>query len=200
MAVLNAFRSGESEVTLSELARRTGLPKPTVHRLIAELVDRGYLERGRQGLRLGHLLFTLGSRAPLQRHLRRIVLPYLESLHEATRGSAQLSMPDGVNVTHLDSVCAPRPTAAAVSRDKHRSLCDSAAARVLSEPGLPYVILTDHQSTIAVSAPILDPLDHAMAAITVISAIRRPQPLATARQVRRAAADISRQLRPLAHG
>ncbi|GAB3955253.1 IclR family transcriptional regulator [Streptomyces sparsus] len=131
LALLDSFRSGESEVTLSELARRTGLPKPTVHRLIKELVERGFLERGNRGVRLGHCLFTLGSRAPLHQQLRRIALPRLEGLHAATRGSAYLSMPDGTGVVHLDSIRVPMPAGNVPWHDEHHLVLSRAASRAI---------------------------------------------------------------------
>ena len=33
------------EVTLTELVNRTGLPMPTIHRLMRTLVDRGYVRQ-----------------------------------------------------------------------------------------------------------------------------------------------------------
>ena len=58
LAILDAFSPERPELTLSELAARTGLTLPTLHRRAAELVEWGALERTqsshyRIGLRLG---------------------------------------------------------------------------------------------------------------------------------------------------
>ncbi|MFD0266199.1 IclR family transcriptional regulator [Streptomyces sp. NPDC127106] len=103
LAILNCFRPGESELALSELARRADLPKPTAHRLIAELVDAGMLERGDRGLRLGLSLFTLGTRVPRQRLLSELAHPHLKRMHDLTRQSVFLFLPNG-----LDPVLAGR--------------------------------------------------------------------------------------------
>ena len=47
LGLLDAFSHDGSAHSLSELARRAGLPLSTAHRLVAELVRWGGLERGR---------------------------------------------------------------------------------------------------------------------------------------------------------
>ena len=37
LTLLTAFRPGDAELTLAELHRPTGIAKPTIHRLLAEL-------------------------------------------------------------------------------------------------------------------------------------------------------------------
>lgn len=96
LAILNCFRPGESELALSELARRADLPKPTAHRLIAELVEEGMLERGERGLRLGLGLFALGTRVPRQRVLGDLAQPHLRRMYDLTRQNVFLFCPDGL--------------------------------------------------------------------------------------------------------
>ena len=64
LTLLTAFRPGDAELTLAELARRTGLPKPTAHRMLAELAEWNVVERTPHGIRLGMRLFELGQLAP----------------------------------------------------------------------------------------------------------------------------------------
>src|SRR5213594_3425505 len=45
LVVLDAFGPGELTLPVAELVRRVGLPKSTVHRLVADLVAHGLLER-----------------------------------------------------------------------------------------------------------------------------------------------------------
>ena len=61
-AVLAAFDDQRLSVSLGDLARRTGLPKGSLHRLCAQLVQQGAIERTAHGYRLGFRLFELGSR------------------------------------------------------------------------------------------------------------------------------------------
>ncbi|MEU8778405.1 helix-turn-helix domain-containing protein [Streptomyces sp. NPDC048606] len=94
LSILRCFRPGEPELQLSEIARRADIPKATAHRIIAELVEEGMLERGERGLRLGVALFTLGTRVPRQLKLRDLAFPYAEQLHHVTRGSAFIFISD----------------------------------------------------------------------------------------------------------
>jgi DNA-binding IclR family transcriptional regulator len=92
-AILNAFVPGESRLTLSEISRRAGLPLPTAHRLIGELVRHGGLEREDQRTyRIGVRLWELGSLAPIRGGLRELAMPYMEDLYEATHENIQLAV------------------------------------------------------------------------------------------------------------
>ncbi|MCI9886863.1 helix-turn-helix domain-containing protein [Micrococcales bacterium 31B] len=44
--MLGVFDAQHASLTLSEIARRSGLPLATCHRLVAELVTWGALQRG----------------------------------------------------------------------------------------------------------------------------------------------------------
>jgi DNA-binding IclR family transcriptional regulator len=104
MALLTAFRPGEEELTLAELARRAGIPKPTAHRLLAELATWNVVERTAGGHRLGMRLFELGQLAPLQRGLREAAAPFLADLFEATHETVHLAVPDGVDVVYVQKL------------------------------------------------------------------------------------------------
>jgi DNA-binding IclR family transcriptional regulator len=102
--ILDCFSSGTSEYRLAELSLRTGLPKPTVHRLAAELVALGWLERIGPHYRLGAKLFELGSLVPHRRDLRETALPFLQDLFEATRETVHLGVRDGAQVVYLERI------------------------------------------------------------------------------------------------
>jgi DNA-binding IclR family transcriptional regulator len=92
LRLLDAFGATDVELSLSELAARTGLPKATAYRLLHELVGWGGLERTDRGYRLGMSLFMLGQRVPRHRELREAALPYLEDLYEATHENVHLAV------------------------------------------------------------------------------------------------------------
>lgn len=107
-ALLHAFGAGEDEVPLATLAARTGLPKPTVHRLLGQLADLGLVERGDcGGYRLGLTLFELGQRVPYRR-LREQALPYLEEMYEATHENVHLAVVEGTDSLFLDKLTGHR--------------------------------------------------------------------------------------------
>jgi DNA-binding IclR family transcriptional regulator len=108
LLLLGAFGATDVELTLAQLSARTGLPKPTAHRLVAELVAWGGLERTERGYRLGMKLFVLGQRVPRQRSLREAALPYLEDLYEATHENVHLTVFDSTDTLFLEKVTGRR--------------------------------------------------------------------------------------------
>lgn len=104
MTLLAAFRPADTELSLAELTRRTGIPKPTVHRLIAELATWDVVERTSTGVRLGMRLFEFGTLAPRQRGLREKAAPFLADLFEATHETVHLAVPDGVEVVYVQKI------------------------------------------------------------------------------------------------
>ena len=90
-------------LTLTELAERAGLPLPTAHRLVGELVAWGALTRTRTGeYVVGRRLWDLGLLAPAQTGLRELASPYLHDLYGATLATVHLAVRDGTEVLYLD--------------------------------------------------------------------------------------------------
>jgi IclR family transcriptional regulator, acetate operon repressor len=107
VAVLGAFKGEENAVGPAELARRVGLPKSTVHRIVAALVAEGLLERHAAQVRLSVRLFEIGQRVPRQRVLRDAARPYMHDLLEATRQTVHLAILEGSQVVYVDILAAP---------------------------------------------------------------------------------------------
>src|SRR5688500_16140203 len=59
IGILDAVKESGGSVSITDLATRTGLPKSTVSRLVAELTGQRYLERTDDGVTLGLRLFEL---------------------------------------------------------------------------------------------------------------------------------------------
>lgn len=112
-ALLDAFAVTDVGVPVAELARRTGLPRSTTHRLVDQLVAVGLLERDGSVVSLGLRLFELGQLVPQQRKVRSAVSPYLHDLCAATRHTANVAIVDGPDMIYLDRVpwrgAAPMP-------------------------------------------------------------------------------------------
>ncbi|MGW4488715.1 IclR family transcriptional regulator [Amycolatopsis sp. NPDC004368] len=100
-AILRSFDASSSVLGVSELARRSGLPKATVHRLVQELVECELLERDGHRYRLGGWLYELGQRAPVHRSLRVVAAPSLDDLAHVTQETVLLVVPgrDGMLFT-----------------------------------------------------------------------------------------------------
>lgn len=110
-AILNEFALGSMTLSVSELARRTGLAKSTTSRITRELVEYGYLERVGTELAIGIRLFELGEHATRPRDLKRIAVPRLEQLRRSTGHTVHLAVLEDLEVVYVDilpSRTAPR--------------------------------------------------------------------------------------------
>jgi DNA-binding IclR family transcriptional regulator len=105
-AMLHAFRRSSHPMTLTELARRSGIPVATAYRLSRELMAEGALERNEDGtLQIGVGLWELGSAAPRQRGLRRAARPVMQSLAGHTRMVVHMAV-----ANHHEAVCVEKIT------------------------------------------------------------------------------------------
>lgn len=102
VSLLLAVGCAGEEVTLAQLTRTIGLPKPTVHRIAGNLVKQRLLEKTSRGYRLGILLFELGQHIPMWRDLRIRAVPFLLDIYESTKQPVMLGVLDGHEVLHLE--------------------------------------------------------------------------------------------------
>jgi DNA-binding IclR family transcriptional regulator len=105
--VLEAFGPDEPELTVSEIARRSGLHVATASRLVGHLAEHGLLSRGEdRRVRIGMRMWELASRASPTRSLRDSAMPYLEDLHAVVGHHVQLAVLDGDEVLFLERLTA----------------------------------------------------------------------------------------------
>ncbi|QUH02034.1 IclR family transcriptional regulator [Saccharopolyspora erythraea] len=102
--ILDAFGPDDEHLSLTELSRRSGVAKASVHRLAQELLQWGVLERRGSDYWLGMRLFEIGQRVPRQRILREAARPYMEDLYHATNETIHLAVLDGLHVLYLEKV------------------------------------------------------------------------------------------------
>ncbi|MFC0505514.1 IclR family transcriptional regulator [Micromonospora costi] len=109
LAILGAFDVTHPALTLSDLARRTGLPLATAHRLVGELVAWRALTRDADGAyRIGVRLWEAGLLSPLHTRLREVALPFLQDLHTAVRENVHLAVRDGDEALYVEKVTGHR--------------------------------------------------------------------------------------------
>lgn len=103
LGVLGAFSDASPELTLSDLVTLTGLPPATAHRIVAELVGWGALERvGRGRYRIGLRLWRIGALAPLARTLREAALAPMQDLAAVTGHVVHLVVRDGYRALFVE--------------------------------------------------------------------------------------------------
>lgn len=104
LALLDVFTSPDQALSISEISRRSGVPKSTAHRLVLDLIEWGALHRGSRGLSLGVRLFELGSLVPSSSTLRELALPFAHNLNEVTKLTSNLAIRDGSEVLYVEKI------------------------------------------------------------------------------------------------
>jgi DNA-binding IclR family transcriptional regulator len=96
LILLESFDQEHSSLTIAELTQRSGLPAPTVYRVVRELLETGLLERGEdREVRIGVRLWELASLAPRALGLRVAAMPFMEDLQSTVRQHTVLSVLEG---------------------------------------------------------------------------------------------------------
>lgn len=95
-------------LTLSEISRRSGVPLTTTHRIVAELLEWGALERDRDGgYRIGLRLWEVAALAPRSVGLQRIALPFMQDLYETTHRGVHLAVREKDEVVFVERFVSP---------------------------------------------------------------------------------------------
>ncbi|MDO1484624.1 IclR family transcriptional regulator [Rhodococcus rhodochrous] len=117
LQLLDEFLSGEESMGVSDIARRAGVPTSTAYRLLAYLVESGFVSKEGTRYRPGDKLFELGNRVAHSRPrgLREQVAPYLGELYAVSGMTTRLAILDRADIVIVDKVVGlrtlPAPTA-----------------------------------------------------------------------------------------
>lgn len=106
--ILNAFDSSE-ELTLNEICRRVRLNKSRTFRLLHTLAERGYVNRGDDGMgyRLGVKLFERA--AGVRRDIKQLAQPFMQTLHDRFNETVNLGVLSDGDVLYIDILESSRP-------------------------------------------------------------------------------------------
>ena len=107
--LLKELGSGDGGLGVSELSRRLGLGKSTVHRLLATLTAERILEHepATGTYRLGLVVYELGARVSMHRVLHDAATTIIEELRNATRETVQVAVLDGREVVYVERLESP---------------------------------------------------------------------------------------------
>jgi DNA-binding IclR family transcriptional regulator len=109
LALLGAFDTAHPQLSLSEMARRAGLPLATAHRLARELEAWRALDRDDDGsYRIGLRLWETGLLAPASSRLREIALPFMQDLYETSHENIHLAIRDGFDALYVEKLSGHR--------------------------------------------------------------------------------------------
>ena len=101
--LLKAFSEEQVEIGISDLAKRLGVAKSTVHRLAVTLVADGMLEQNpeTEKYRLGIALFRLGSLVRRRMTMSNEARPLLRELREKVNETVHLAVLDGSEIMYV---------------------------------------------------------------------------------------------------
>lgn len=106
LAILRCFKRSERWLANSEIASRTGLPRPTVSRLTYTLTRLGYLEHSQklEKYALGASVLALGHAFLAGEDVRSVARPLMQALAEQVQASVILGALDQTQMVVLE-VC-----------------------------------------------------------------------------------------------
>lgn len=108
LLVLEAFDGPHKTTGVTELSNRLSMPKPTIHRLLKDLVDAGFVDKLPWGrYQVGMRLFQLGTLARGAATLRSLALPYLHGLYHDTGYTVYLTVTDQGHAVQIERLPAP---------------------------------------------------------------------------------------------
>ena len=104
--ILGALARGGGTASLSALARDTGQAKSTTHRVLAQLIDAGLVERDEGAYSLGPALLEIAAQAAGGRYgvVTNTATPHMTELHDRTACTVHLATLSGTDVIYLQKI------------------------------------------------------------------------------------------------
>jgi IclR family pca regulon transcriptional regulator len=104
LAVIRAFGADDPELTLSDVARSTGLTRAAARRFLLTLVDLGYVRTDGKQFALTPRVLDLGYAFLSSLTLPEVAEPHLERLAAELRESSSISVLDGDEIVYVGRV------------------------------------------------------------------------------------------------
>ena len=108
LAVIRAFDADNPTLTLSDVARSTGLARAAARRFLLTLVDLGYIRVDGRQFRLSPQVLELGRAYLSSLRIPEIALPHLRDATDELRESSSLAVLDGTDIVYVAHAPAKR--------------------------------------------------------------------------------------------
>ncbi len=108
LAVIKAFHAGASELTLSDVARSTGLTRAAARRFLLTLADLGYVRTDGKYFSLTARVLELGYAYLSSMTLPEVAQPHLEHLSAGVHESSSVSVLEGTDIVYVARVAVSR--------------------------------------------------------------------------------------------
>lgn len=104
LAVIRSFDAEHPQLTLSEVAARTGLTRATARRLLLTLGELGYVSADGRRFSLTPRVLDIGYAYLSSLNVQQIAQPYLEALSERVHESVSVTVLDGADIVYVARV------------------------------------------------------------------------------------------------
>ncbi|EHR60439.1 IclR family transcriptional regulator [Saccharomonospora cyanea] len=108
LAVIKAFGAGTPQLTLSDVAKATGLTRAAARRFLLTLADLGYVRSDGRYFGLTARVLELGYAFLSSLSLPEVVQPHLERLSADVHESCSVSVLDGTDIVYVARVAVSR--------------------------------------------------------------------------------------------
>ncbi|HKE63952.1 MAG TPA: IclR family transcriptional regulator [Micromonosporaceae bacterium] len=115
LSVIRAFDADHTDLTLSEVAKITELPRAVARRFLHTLVELGYMRTDGRRFTLRPKILELGYAYLSSMTLPEIAMPHLEQLVEKVHESSSVSVLDGDEVVYIARVPTKRIMTVAIA-------------------------------------------------------------------------------------
>lgn len=109
LQLLDYFTEGKTDLSLSDISERSGLPKPTAYRLLSSLEYMGFLTKNKLSdqdvrYRLGLKLLELSGIVADQIELRKVAQPLMKKLQADINKTVHLVVREGNEAVYVEKV------------------------------------------------------------------------------------------------
>lgn len=131
LAVIRAFDAEHPQLTLSDVARATGLTRAAARRFLLTLVELGYMRTDGRHFSLRPRVLELGYAYLSSLTLPEVAQPHMEAVVAEVHESSSLSVLDGEDVVYVARVPTKRIMTVAISVGTHFPAYATSMGRVL---------------------------------------------------------------------
>jgi IclR family pca regulon transcriptional regulator len=115
LAVIKAFSGEEPELTLSDIARRTGMTRAAARRFVLTLVDLGYVGTVDRKFHLRPTVLELGYTYLSLMSFPRVATPHIAALSEQVQETTSVAVLDRDDIVYVSRVGARRVVASGLT-------------------------------------------------------------------------------------
>ncbi|GAB7551279.1 helix-turn-helix domain-containing protein [Novosphingobium sp. 11B] len=183
--VLSCFEQGDDALSLAEMARRTGIVKSTILRIISSFTDAGYLIRINDQYVLGSEIVRLHAIYSSSQGMEAIISPILSHLAYVTKETATFYIEQQGQRLCLYRANSPLTLRLDISPGSFRPMDNASSAKILrlfrkwpdEQPGLPampiYTAGATDPHAASMSGPVLGQGDRLVGAVSLTGPMSR---------------------------